>query len=182
MPNWCENQVTISNENKKEITILAKECRKKYPRLFNLILPEPDWMKTPNHNGEVPVRKKRGPFKVREFPDGSVDERWYNWCCENWGTKWEISKFLEHSFDIKKDYYGYYLDLSFWTAWSPPIPIYKELHSRGYDVYARYIEGGYSYVGEFVNGKSEEYSFNDKNIPDKFQHRINKLYEEWDKE
>lgn len=41
---------------------------------------------------------------------------WYEWCIENWGTKWEPSNI---SFDNNK--------IIFETAWSIPDPIFKEL-------------------------------------------------------
>ena len=25
------------------------------------------------------------------FPDGKNDDRWYHWCIDNWGTKWDIN-------------------------------------------------------------------------------------------
>ena len=43
---------------------------------------------------------------------------WYDWCVENWGTKWDA---VEVHFSYGNT--GIYFE----TAWSPPIPIFKKL-------------------------------------------------------
>ena len=42
------------------------------------------------------------------------DDRWYHWCIENWGTKWDadILGLEVQDYDT--------LEISFNTAWSPP--------------------------------------------------------------
>ena len=37
---------------------------------------------------------------------------WYDWCCENWGTKWNSMHGDAYSFD---------------TAWAPPVPIFNRI-------------------------------------------------------
>jgi hypothetical protein len=50
---------------------------------------------------------------------GSLD--WYEWCCENWGTKWNSQRL--HSEESSPDV----LHLNFRTAWAPPIPVIRRL-------------------------------------------------------
>ncbi|MCM1220978.1 MAG: hypothetical protein NC548_41480, partial [Lachnospiraceae bacterium] len=42
---------------------------------------------------------------------------WYDWCCENWGTKWNA--YCDTVIDDDR--------ISFETAWSTPLPILKKL-------------------------------------------------------
>lgn len=55
------------------------------------------------------------------FPD------WYEWRCENWGTKW-------NSFDVQ----AADNNISFYTAWSPCSPIVKQLSVMFPDVIIEY--------------------------------------------
>ena len=170
MPNWCENNVIISHKDKQKLITLAKECMKDECRLFNLILPQPDWMTTPNDKGELPklkdIKNKKGELimQVKEFPDGTVDERWYGWNINNWGCKWDVGGFYQNSFPINWDVDRYELHLNFDTAWAPPIGVYNALVDQGYDVHADYFEGGIGYCGEFYNGSDNEYNFDDRNM------------------
>ena len=46
---------------------------------------------------------------------------WYDWACDNWGTKWNAgSVYWSDQNDI----------ISFDTAWSIPLPVYKELAKK----------------------------------------------------
>lgn len=53
---------------------------------------------------------------------------WFDWCCENWGTKWGAYEPI----DIEDD--GDRLVIIFHTAWSAPLPIYKKLKELFPDV------------------------------------------------
>lgn len=47
-------------------------------------------------------------------------DTWYDWSCDNWGTKWNAC-------------HTYYVDefnIEFDTAWSTPIPIFKEISKK----------------------------------------------------
>ena len=45
----------------------------------------------------------------------------YDWCCENWGTKWNSVHHVETGNDDYDD--ELYVWFGFNTAWSPPTPI-----------------------------------------------------------
>ena len=42
--------------------------------------------------------------------------------------------------------------MTFYTAWSPPIPVFDKLTDMGYQVNAQYLDEGWMYVGEYVDG------------------------------
>ena len=95
MPNWCYNRITVyGNEQTEKIKEVEKIFESKTP--FNDIFPQPDWKNTPNEFGELPkLEQHKNPetgeviWETYNFPDGKNDDRWYHWCIENWGTKWE---------------------------------------------------------------------------------------------
>jgi len=71
---------------------------------------------------------------------------WYEWRLDNWGTKWDI--YETHCTRIDANT----LSMTFYTAWSPPIPIFDKLTDMGYEINARYLDEGWMYVGEYVDG------------------------------
>ena len=71
---------------------------------------------------------------------------WYDWRLDNWGTKWDI--YETHCTRIDANT----LDLNFYTAWSPPIPIFDKLVDMGFEVNARYLDEGWMYIGEYTDG------------------------------
>ena len=74
------------------------------------------------------------------------DQSWYSWRLENWGTKWDIYDTHCNRIDANT------LSMTFYTAWSPPIPVYDKLTDMGYEINARYLDEGWMYIGEYVDG------------------------------
>ena len=71
---------------------------------------------------------KDKPFRngLRFKSTDVMDDRWYNWRVQNWGTKWDISeKDIEWSDDHED-----YAQFSFDTAWSPPEGIVSALREK----------------------------------------------------
>ena len=114
MPNWCHNRITIfgNEESEAKLKEIEETFRKAQP--FNEIFPVPDFKTIPNEEGVLPVLKqefnKDGKlmWETYNFPDGTNDDRWYMWCVNNWGTKWDAgdvdieyqdSEILELEFD-----------------------------------------------------------------------------------
>lgn len=110
MPNWCSNTLVVENLTAEEWETLYKSIKEEeFPLPF---VPEPDWERTPNSDGEVPTRDDKGDLR---FANGKADERWYEWRNENWGTKWKVNdaSIGEESADDGT------LTAGFLTAWSP---------------------------------------------------------------
>ena len=53
------------------------------------------------------------------------DNNWYDWCCNNWGVKWDCSEV-----DISEEFADLELKYTFDTPWGPPQGIYNSLKAR----------------------------------------------------
>ena len=124
MPNWCNNRVSFYAENEQDVAKLKSIFESETP--FNEIIPAPDWKNTPNSKGELPVPREMKDTEGRvihityDFPDGTNDDRWYDWNIANWGVKWDIDK------QEVEDDNGHF-ELNFETPWGPPNEIYDRL-------------------------------------------------------
>ena len=131
MPNWCYNRVTVYGDSDTTDKIKEVEEIFKSKTPFNEIYPMPDFKTIPNENGELPVLEQHKHPETGEvvwetynFPDGTNDDRWYHWCIENWGTKWDADIL---GLDVQ-DYDT--LEISFNTAWSPPEGVITKLREK----------------------------------------------------
>ena len=131
MPNWCYNRINVYGDS--DTVDQVKEIHdifENHEDPFNQILPIPDFKSIPNDKGELPkleVHKNDKGEVVCEtynFPDGKNDDRWYHWCIENWGTKWDVSELNIEYLDDEQ------LELTFSTAWSPPEGIVEKLKDK----------------------------------------------------
>ena len=136
MPNHCYNRVQISNDaedNSKQFDELVAIFESGEP--FSKIIPIPDYSKIPNEDGELPVvvehKNDKGEviFTTSEFPKSKKDDdRWYRFCVDNWGTKWEAYDFA--TMDIEEDS----AEFSFNTAWGPADGIFDKIREDYPDV------------------------------------------------
>ena len=136
MPNHCYNRVQISNDaedNSKQFDELVAIFESQKP--FSKIIPIPDYTKIPNEDGELPVRVEHKDadgkvlFTIMEFPKSKKgDDRWYRFCVDNWGTKWEAYDFS--TIDIEEDS----AEFTFNTAWGPADGIFDKIREDYPDV------------------------------------------------
>ena len=122
MPNHCHNRVTFYSDDKPELIQKLYKIFKS-EEVFTQFVPEPDWATTPNEAGELSAKDPSEPMFPPKFPDGTVDDRWYNWRVYNWGTKWDC-------YDLSIDQDEQELNLEFNTAWSPPEEICHALKEK----------------------------------------------------
>lgn len=127
MPNWCNNNITISGD---EGTI----------RTLTAVLKS---LKTDDEEQSSDVFKALIGLP-QHMSDGDYKEKWYDTNIEWFGTKWDIS-YEEGAFTFTKDEISFFCE----TAWSPPIPFLQNLCEM-YKVNANlfYSEGGVGFSGE----------------------------------
>lgn len=94
MPNWCSNTLKIEADEQTKADILAFIKSDKNNELidFDKIIPMPKTDHNVHFGG------------------------WYDWCCDNWGTKWNACM-------SQMDDDG----LFFRTPWGPPAPVIVKL-------------------------------------------------------
>ena len=129
MPNWCYNRINVfGNENEEKLKEVHEIFATERP--FNEIFPIPDFKNIPNSKGELPkleqMKKPDGSilWETYNFPDGKNDDRWYHWCVDNWGTKWEPDMHGNEMSDYDS------LEITFNTAWSPPEGVVEKLREK----------------------------------------------------
>ena len=119
MPNYCENGLTVSNDNPKVIERIVKAFQE--GGLFNEFIPSPNESLVPDT---------------------------YDWCCENWGTKWDVGHDRYNRLDIISP-----TEIKFclFTAWSPPLPVLDHWVDLGCNVVGTFLEIGFGYSGIYKN-------------------------------
>ena len=157
MPNWCDNQITITGPNSviDKIEKIVKE-EKNGDGLLNFFHPMPKQLEDTT-----------SPSSSADKPQPMVDgfDNWYDWRCENWGTKWEVCEF----YGVDRQHLNDSLDESiisfgFSSAWSPPINAYQtfimNMSEKNLDVSVKayYYEGGCDFMGCWDNGDDDCYA------------------------
>ena len=144
MPNWCANRVTVSGDSeyvqafKKAVHGIGDRQDSTFS--FNSIIPFPKELRgigspvkiveteeeieqyKEKHSDSkwlsqmLPITQKKSDELIKKY--GS--DNWYDWCTENWTTKWDA---CDITLLDEEDYLQYTFD----TAWGPPESIYFAL-------------------------------------------------------
>jgi Ferredoxin-like domain in Api92-like protein len=97
---------------------------------------------------------------------------WYEWCTENWGTKWNA--YSVSAPELLSDR----ATIQFDTAWSPAIPVIVRLSAQfpSVELTLRYFDEGWNFAGEafFEAGRCADECF----APDEIDPRTRFVYEE----
>jgi hypothetical protein len=150
MPNWCHNRVyfglgdSVENNNKFREYIgipLTEEDEDVVEDIkfdFNKVLPLPkeltnhgvnivtqeeydNWKPNPEHTWiQRPITQKMSD----EFKEKFGTDNWYNWCLDNWGTKWNACE----SYLTSNDEDG--IEINFETAWGPASGIFELIEQK----------------------------------------------------
>ena len=83
----------------------------------------------------------------------------YEWCNANWETKWDVKDVEIMEELLMSDEEGpepiAWFAFKCWTAWSPPIPVWDQLHALGIDVESDYEDEGGMFAGEYQYGEGD---------------------------
>lgn len=133
MPNWCDNEMIIKGSRE-----LLEEFRDKYcvkaesgslNFSFDKVIPEPETEEECPKIYVIPKDKRKA--KGDWFD-------WYTWRNEIWGTKCDacdsmVSDIMECVNSKDKRQYGYWMTISYQTAWCPAMGVIEELQKRYWD-------------------------------------------------
>jgi hypothetical protein len=105
--------------------------------------------------GSVPVEQEAA-HKAKEQANRETHgyANWYDFCVNEWGTKWEIGADGNPAQDIPGG-----LSLGFESAWSPPIGAYEKLADMGFRIKAMYYEPGMAFAGIWEDGQDDYYEY-----------------------
>ena len=162
MPNWCHNRVCFSLRD------MSEEQRKKFRKETGIslgddaefdyqnILPCPQELLDHSSGSFCSEAEyaQQEPCKVMDtlsmtkemsvaFKEKYGAKDWYEWTCNNWGTKWSASdvEFDENTEDS--------IEISFETPWGPSTGIYHHLTETYEDLHVSwfYDEPGMEFAG-----------------------------------
>ena len=142
MPNHCYQSVYLAGDP-KEIDRLYEAVKEE--KFLNAVIPEPRNM----FHGALGDEE-------RKMCEAQGRPNWYDWRNENWMTKWDIcqAEIIEEPQD--SDHYPVptkYFVFRCWTAWAPPIPVWKKLHEMGMEIQADYEDEGSMFEVQFFEGE-----------------------------
>ncbi len=91
---------------------------------------------------------------LKEFVPPPQKDWDYNWCVENWGTKWDVGS-SDGINVVEENSIVFYFD----SAWAPPIAAYKAMEELGFTVSAMYYEPGLCFAGIYEDGHDDYYEY-----------------------
>jgi hypothetical protein len=153
MPNWCDNQVTITGPNKiiDKIEKIVKE-EKDSGGLLDFFHPMPEGLRDTTADGS----DNKELIKKYGYSD------WYGWACDNWSTKWDISEFygVDRQYLTEQSEGESTISFAFSSAWSPPTGAYENFLAENEEcsLKAYYYEGGCDFMGIWDNGDDRCYT------------------------
>ena len=172
MPNWCDNQITITGPNSvidKIEKIVKEESNNAEDGLLQFFHPMPKELLETEAGPIAKTKAEKNERKARKLSFGA--ENWYDWRVENWSTKWEVNEFygvdrqpLNDSLDESTISFG------FCSAWAPPIGAYEKFLEDNSNCFIRayYYEGGCDFMGLWEDGIDDCYAPSDYKSTDDF--------------
>ena len=149
MPNWCYNVVNIVHSNPAMMDKLEDGANG--DGVLQALIPCPaellDGELTTSY-GDADKQREVDRLREAAFQKHGYAS-WYDWCVENWGTKWDLCEVSIERHDEHR------ATLNFDTAWSPPLAAYEKLMEMGFEIEAFYYEPGMSFAGIWENGTDD---------------------------
>ena len=160
MPNWCDNQITITGPNSvidKIEKIVKEESNDTENGLLQFFHPMPkELMETEKSSDDKKMNRQ-------PFVDGV--NNWYDWRVKNWGTKWELCEFygVDRQYLTEQNEGESTISFAFSSAWAPPIEAYQNFLENNSDCFIRayYYEGGCDFMGLWEDGIDDCYTPSD---------------------
>ena len=155
MPNWCNNDITISHKDPAKLEALATAIRE--GNFFKHIIPIPESLNIVAGRVGDDEDEKQKQLVLQE--QANLEKygvaNWYDFCVSKWGTKWDTDPYDPDSVVVEDGSISFGFD----TAWAPPVGIYEEMENQGYSIRAYYYEPGMAFVGKWEDGCDDYYEY-----------------------
>ena len=159
MPNWCNNTVQINHKDPAKMYALVLAINE--GKFCNFAKPVPkDLHIVAGSLGDTEEQKKLEEQEKINFAQHGY-KNWYDFCVNEWGTKWDVDAYDTVEYDDQHDARG--VTFGFDSAWSPPIRVYEALVEQGFEVRAYYSEPGMCFAGIWDNGDDDFYDLSGYN-------------------
>lgn len=171
MANWCANRLEVAHDDLEALEGLIAGANA--GQLLDFLRPMPGGLDGASLESDRGTDGVEAMFRIAT---GMMSlTHWYGWRRHHWGTSWEAREIAfrddEGAFVRPKDgdeaILGqrpdgrWYANLTFETAWDPPVEAYRGAEARGFHVSATYFEEGNGFVGTYVDGTENLFEFPD---------------------
>jgi hypothetical protein len=143
MPNWTSNTLTLAHADPAMIKRVEDAIAGQ--GLLNEFVPVPEALKITA--GTMSDDEKAQAAQNQEQYGYA---NWYDFCTNEWGTKWDVDAEVIMATDTT-------VDISFDSAWAPPIAWYEKMTDLGFTVDAYYYEPGMGFCGHWHDGEDDFY-------------------------
>ena len=150
MPNWCNNVVELSHENPEMMARAVKSFND--GSFLNEFIPVPTDLNITAGRESDETAQKALEEKEKANQEKYGYSNWYDYCVNEWGTKWDIEPYEPVTLDEDGR-----LTMSFDSAWSPPTQAYEKLLDLGFSLRAYYYESGMGFCGIWEDGCDDYY-------------------------
>jgi len=145
MPNWCNNTVQINHEDPAKMYALVEAINE--GKFCNFAIPVPESLAIVAGkvgSDESDEQKSLVEAETRNLATHGY-KNWYDFCTNEWGTKWDVDPYDKVDYDDQHDKNG--ITFGFDSAWAPPAGVYEALMDQGFSVRAYYYEPGMAFCG-----------------------------------
>ena len=160
MPNWCNNNLTLEHDDPQMIQRAYDALER--GEFLNEFIPVPaDLQIVAGRMGDGDEQReleRKTAENIEKYGYGN----WYDYCCGEWGTKWDVGG--QGQSDIHPE--GRMLHTYFDSAWSPPVNAYAKLEQLGFRVNAMFYESGMAFAGSYEDGNCDDFSLEDMSADD----------------
>ena len=173
MPNWCDNQLSITGPNSvidKIEKIVKDDDSHENNGLLNFMFPMPKALE--GTEAGPPAKTKKEKLERARLQVEYGASNWYDWRTTNWSTKWEVCEFygVDRQYHSEQNEGESTISFGFSSAWAPPIGAYEMFLEKNEECSLRafYYEGGCDFMGEWYDGVDDCYAPSDYKSDDDF--------------
>jgi hypothetical protein len=169
MPNWCNNQLTLTHSDPAQIDRAVTAFEQ--GRFLEEFIPVPQELRdthaSPGTSEEALVTQRNANVAKYGYAD------WWMFCVNEWGTKWDVGGENEYVESLEPTQ----AEFTFDSAWAPPLRAYERLTELGFTVEAYYFEPGLTFTGSWTSEAGDDYWEYGDMTPDEIREEMPELDE-----